>query len=78
MDPLEYGARVLAERANLSERQAQVLGLLAHSYDAPAIARQMCLSENTVRTHIKRIYVLLDVHSRGELVTLVNESAQQG
>ena len=78
VDPLEHGARVLAERANLSERQAQVLGLLAHSYDAPAIARQMCLSENTVRTHIKRIYVLLDVHSRGELVTLVNESAQQG
>lgn len=76
VDPLEHGAQVLAARANLSERQAQVLGLLAHSYDAPAIARQMCLSENTVRTHIKRIYVLLDVHSRGELVTLVNEAAQ--
>lgn len=75
VDPLEQGARVLAARANLSERQAQVLGLLAHSYDVPAIARQMCLSENTVRTHIKRIYVLLDVHSRGELVTLVNEAA---
>ncbi len=76
VDPLEHGARILAARANLSERQAQVLDLLAHSYDAPAIARQMCLSENTVRTHIKRIYVLLDVHSRGELVTLVNEAAQ--
>lgn len=76
IDPLAHGAQVLAARAGLSERQAQVLDLLAHSYDVPAIARSMCLSENTVRTHIKRIYVLLDVHSRGELATLVNEAAR--
>ena len=35
------------------------------------IAETLYLSENTVRGHVKRIYTKLDVHSKQELIDLV-------
>jgi DNA-binding NarL/FixJ family response regulator len=35
------------------------------------IAEKLNVSENTVRTHAKRIYTTLDVHSKQELHDLV-------
>ncbi|WP_416241733.1 helix-turn-helix transcriptional regulator [Eggerthella sinensis] len=39
----------------------------------PSIAKKLFISENTVRTHTKKVYALLDVHSKQEIVDLVNE-----
>lgn len=46
----------------LSARQTEVLDLLVHGYDVPSIAKKLFISENTVRTHTKKVYALLDVH----------------
>jgi ATP/maltotriose-dependent transcriptional regulator MalT len=48
----------------LSDRELDVLRLLATELDGPDIARQLAVSLNTLRTHTKRIYAKLGVTSR--------------
>ena len=48
----------------LSERELEVLRLLASDLDGPDIARELSVSLNTLRTHTKNIYAKLGVNSR--------------
>ena len=48
----------------LSERELEVLRLLATDLDGPEIASQLMVSLNTMRTHTKSIYTKLGVNSR--------------
>ncbi|MGO9082859.1 MAG: BTAD domain-containing putative transcriptional regulator [Streptosporangiaceae bacterium] len=48
----------------LSERELDVLRLLGTELDGPAIARELMVSLNTMRTHTKNIYVKLAVTNR--------------
>jgi LuxR family maltose regulon positive regulatory protein len=48
----------------LSERELDVLRLLASDLDGPDIARELTVSVNTLRTHTKSIYAKLGVNSR--------------
>ncbi|MBN1402667.1 MAG: LuxR family transcriptional regulator [Anaerolineae bacterium] len=52
----------------LSERELEVLRLLAASLTNDEIARQLYLSVNTVKTHLKNVYAKLGVHSRRQAV----------
>ena len=46
-----------------------MLRLLATDLDGPAIARELVVSLNTLRTHSKNIYAKLGVNSRREAVS---------
>jgi len=48
----------------LSERELDVLRLLGSELDGPAIARELMVSLNTMRTHTKNIYAKLGVTNR--------------
>ncbi len=48
----------------LSERELDVLRLLGSELDGPAIARELMVSLNTMRTHTKTIYAKLAVTNR--------------
>jgi LuxR family transcriptional regulator, maltose regulon positive regulatory protein len=48
----------------LSQRELDVLRLLGTELDGPAIARELMVSLNTMRTHTKNIYAKLEVTSR--------------
>jgi LuxR family maltose regulon positive regulatory protein len=48
----------------LSERELDVMRLLAGDLDGPSIARELVVSLNTVRTHTKNIYAKLGVNNR--------------
>jgi LuxR family transcriptional regulator, maltose regulon positive regulatory protein len=48
----------------LSERELDVLRLLGTELDGPAIARELMVSLNTMRTHTKNIYAKLAVTNR--------------
>ncbi|MGN6273111.1 MAG: LuxR C-terminal-related transcriptional regulator [Protaetiibacter sp.] len=52
----------------LSERELEVLRLLATELSGPEIARHLVVSLNTVRTHTKNIYAKLGATSRREAV----------
>lgn len=70
-DPYEqtFGQRCasLAVECGLSSRETEVLRYIARGYSKPYIAERLCISDNTVRTHTRRIYEKLGVHSRREL-----------
>ena len=57
----------------LTERELQVLRLLATEPSTQGIAAELVVSIGTVRTHTKRIYSKLDVHSRLEAVQRAQE-----
>ena len=67
----------------LSERELDVLRLLATDLDGPDIARELVVSLNTMRTHTKSIYAKLGVNNRraavrrGEELDLVSRVDRQ-
>ena len=54
--------------AELSPREREVLAYIVKGFSYAEIARLLELSTHTVATHVRRIYVKLEVHSRGEAV----------
>lgn len=60
----------IGDSAGLSDRELEVFQMLLRGKNVPTIAEELFISQNTVRSHVKRIYRLLDVHSRAELITL--------
>jgi LuxR family maltose regulon positive regulatory protein len=57
----------------LSERELDVLRLLGTDLGGPAIARELVVSLNTVRTHTKNIYAKLGVNNRRAAVHRARE-----
>jgi LuxR family transcriptional regulator, maltose regulon positive regulatory protein len=52
----------------LSEAELRVVRYLPSNLKAPEIAAELCVSANTVRTHIRHIYAKLDTHDRNRAV----------
>lgn len=52
----------------LSQRESEVLGLLAQGRDNKEIANRLCLSEHTVDTCVRQIYEKLQVDTRGAAI----------
>ena len=55
-------------RPALSQRELQVLGLLARGEDNGGIARSLGVSERTVRYHLRSVCDKLSIGTRGELI----------
>ena len=69
--PAPRGSQGLVEP--LSERELDVLLLLATDLDGPDIARRLFVSLNTMRTHTRSIYAKLGVNSRRAAVSRAEE-----
>ena len=72
-DRISKQVEVLRRHYGLSAREAEVMGLMARGGSVPRIAAQLVVSENTIRTHSKRIYAKLDIHKKQDLIDLINE-----
>ena len=52
----------------LTQRESEVLALIAKGFNFSEIARLLAISPHTINAHVKKIYQKLAVHSRGEAV----------
>lgn len=72
----EGGVEGIAAASGLTRREREILGYLARGRSARYIAEDLVLSENTVWAHIKRIYSKTGVHTKQELISIVEKMAE--
>ena len=53
----------------LTRQERRVVELLLHGMRNRPLAAALCVTENTVETHLRHIYAKLDVHNRTELLS---------
>lgn len=70
-DSLQMRCELLAKKHAITQSELLVMILLAQHMSYSNIAKELQLSENTVRTHGKSIYRKLGIHSKQELIDLV-------
>lgn len=75
LDPEDNTSQTLfaaiSEDYGLTRRETEVLPFLARGRSAKVIAEALFVSESTVRTHIRRILEKTDLHSKQELIDLI-------
>jgi DNA-binding NarL/FixJ family response regulator len=57
-----------AAQAHLTPRQRDVLGLVCEGKTNKEMAAILTMSDHTVRTHLKAVFLALEVHTRTEAV----------
>lgn len=70
-DPIERRCLNVARAYGLSPRETDVLVAFAHGRNVAYLAEHLVLSANTIRSHSKTLYAKLGVHSKQELIDLV-------
>lgn len=65
----EPAPAVLEPPDGLTHREAEILGLIARGLTNPQIARQLFLSDHTVKTHINRIFAKTGSRDRAAAIT---------
>ena len=55
----------------ISRREQEVLDLIAHGYKNREIAGRLCMSEQTVKAHLGRIFKKFNVSSRTQLMSRI-------
>lgn len=64
----------IGPRYHLSPREQEILPYLARGLSATYIADELCVSINTVKTHTRRIYEKLGIHSKDNLIALIGST----
>ena len=62
----------LAEKAGLTKREREVLAMLSQGRDLAYMCDELCLSRNTVKGYQKSIYAKMGVHSKQEVIDLMD------
>lgn len=70
----EDNCRTVAARFGLTNRETDVLELLARGRTSPVIQEKLFLSHNTVKTHVRHIYTKMGIHSQQELIDIVEHA----
>ena len=65
---IEYG---------LTEQERAILALLLTDKDNVTVARELCITQGTLRTHLRNIYKKMGVHSKQELVAAGRSFAER-
>lgn len=73
--PQEFAVQYLALDAGLTSREMEIALCLAEGKKRKQIADELCVSDQTVKTHVSHIYTKLGIHSKEELIELVRERA---
>ena len=71
--PDRINARI---HTSLTEREFEILSMIYEGFSNRKIAEEIFVSLNTVKTHIKNIYLKMDVNSRSNCLARVRELMQ--
>lgn len=71
IDPVSIPCDTIARTYRLTAREREVLGLIAHGRNMPFMEQELVISRNTLKMHIRHIYTKLDVHSKQEIIDMV-------
>jgi DNA-binding CsgD family transcriptional regulator len=63
--------RELSLQHSLTQREEEIMGLLAQGRSGPFIQEHLYISKGTVKTHIKHIYNKMGINSRQQLIDLI-------
>ena len=63
---------LLGADAGLTDREVDILFLLSQGYSGAKVCDELGISRGTLNTHSTSIYRKLDVHSKQQLIDLVN------
>jgi DNA-binding CsgD family transcriptional regulator len=75
-NPFERSCIQTARSYNLSPRETEVFFLLVKGRNRSYISEELVVSDETVKTHIKNIYRKAGVHSKQEMLDLVEQEEQ--
>ena len=73
LDVMRECCDAIGERAHLTPREREIFLYLGRGHTVSAIAKELVVSENTVKFHVKGIYQKLDVHSRADVMALIDK-----
>lgn len=76
--PFDERVAAVAEAYELTEREEEVLGILARGHGLRRVQEALFIAEGTAITHRRHIYQKLDVHSKAELIDLVSGFGDDG
>lgn len=69
----EQRCKSLAEQTQLTPRESDILACLAQGRSTQYMADKFTLSENTVKSHVRNVYQKLGVHSKQDVIDIINE-----
>ena len=72
-DGFDERCRMLSDQAQLTPRESDILRCLAQGRSTQYMAEKFTVSENTVKSHVKNVYQKLGVHSKQDVIDIVNE-----
>lgn len=72
MEKASAGGGTVAPGEALTAREVEILRLASRGRDTQAIADELVISANTVRTHMQNIFAKLGAHSKLEAVALAS------
>lgn len=73
----EARCEAVSDQAGFTPREREVFVLVARGKTNAVIAKELVVSENTVKFHIKSIYQKLGIHSKVEVAALLDDAPTQ-
>jgi len=73
---MDLDSNSVSDQKRLSERELAIIALIGEGRTNKAIAAQLGIAPETIKTHLKRIFVKLGTHSRAEAVVLAQRPAR--
>lgn len=72
----EQSCLILAEKWGLTKRESEIVALMVKGRDKQAIAEKLYISDGTVKVHTRNIYQKMGIHSKQELIDLVESTEE--
>lgn len=69
---LDARCKYIRQRFGLTERETDMVRLLAHGRSKTSISKELFISENTVKSYTRNVYSKLNIHSKQQLLDILD------